>query len=194
MPPAPAAAAVDSAALAAAIARGDEAAFAAFYAAWFPATVALARAASRRDEAFCLDVAQDVMFAVCRRLPALRDDRAVRAWMTAAVGNAITDRARSEQARGRREQRTAAARGEACTGEPWRDLLAGEQSAWLAARLAELPASDQALVAARFGDGPSVAAVGAAFGFTADGAHGRLRRILNRLRRRAEEWWHGDGE
>jgi len=67
-------------------------------------------------------------------------------------------------------------------------------AAWLAARLAELPAGDQALLAARFGDGPSVAAVGAAFGFTADGAHGRLRRILNRLRRRAEEWWHGDGE
>ncbi|MBM3961549.1 MAG: sigma-70 family RNA polymerase sigma factor, partial [Planctomycetes bacterium] len=102
MPTAPAAAAVDSAALAAAIAHGDEAAFTAFYAAWFAATVALARAASRRDEAFCLDVAQDVMFAVCRRLPALRDERAVRAWMAAAVGNAITDRVRSEQARGRR--------------------------------------------------------------------------------------------
>lgn len=190
---APAAATVDSAALAAAIARGDEAAFAVFYAAWFPATVALARAASRRDEAFCLDVAQDVMFAVCRRLPALRDERAVRAWMGAAVGHAITDRARSEQARRRREQRLADARPEAWSGEPWRDLLADEQAAWLAARLAELPAGDRALVAARFGDGPSVAAVGAAFGLSADGAHGRLRRILIRLRRRAEEWWHGDG-
>lgn len=194
MPRTPAAATVDSAALSAAIARGDEAAFTMFYAAWFPATCALARAASRRDEAFCLDVAQDVMFAVCRRLPALRDERSVRAWMSAAVGHAITDRARSEQARRRREREAAAGRSEAQCLEPWRGLLADEQAAWLAARLAELPAGDQALLAARFGDGPSVAAVGAAFGLTADGAHGCLRRILIRLRRRAEEWWHGDGK
>lgn len=190
-PPAAATIVVDSAAWSAAIARGDEAAFAAFYAAWFPATLALARAASRRDEAFCLDVVQDVMFAVCRRLPALRDERAVRAWMRAAVVHAITDRVRSEQGRRRREERAAAARGEAHDGEPWRALLADERSQWLTARLAELPASDRALLAARFADGPSVAAVGATFGLSEDGAHGRLRRALQRLRHLATEWWHG---
>lgn len=187
----PAAPAVDSAALSAAIARGDEAAFAAFYAAWFPATLALARAASRRDEAWCLDVVQDVMFTVCRRLPALRDERAVRAWMTKAVCNAITDRARNERSRQRRERHVADERGDERAGEPWLALLAGERAQWLAARVEELPASDRALLAARFADGPSVAAVGASFGLSEDGAHGRLRRVVQRLRTLATEWWHG---
>ncbi|MBL8723482.1 MAG: sigma-70 family RNA polymerase sigma factor [Planctomycetes bacterium] len=183
--------AVDSAAWSAAIARGDEAAFAAFYAAWFPATLALARAVSRRDEAFCLDVVQDVMFAVCRRMPALPDEPAVRGWMRSAVAHAITDRVRQEQARRRREEHVAEERGDAHDGEPWHALLRDERAQWLAARLAELPASDQALLAARFADGPSVAAVGATFGLSEDGAHGRLRRALQRLRHLATEWWHG---
>lgn len=181
----------DHAALCRAIAAGDEAAFAAFYTAWFPAALALARASSRRDEAFCLDVVQDVMLAVARRMPALRDERAVRAWMTTAVWNAWTDRLRQEQRRQRREQRVGAQQAQAAAAEPWTVLLAGEREQWLAARVAELPASDQALLAARFGESTSVAAAGAAFGLCEDAAHGRLRRVLQRLRQRAAEWWHG---
>jgi RNA polymerase sigma factor (sigma-70 family) len=190
-PSATAAPAVDSAALSRAIAAGDEAAFAAFYAAWFAATLALARAASRRDEAFGLDVAQDVMFAVARKLPALRDERAVRAWMAKAVGNAVADRLRNERSRARREQHAGEARRGAHESEPWHALAAGERERWLDARLEELPACDRALLAARFGDGPSVAAAGAAFGLGEDSAHGRLRRVLERLRTLATEWWHG---
>ena len=183
--------AVDSAALSRAIARGDEAAFATFYTAWFPATLALARAASRRDEAFCLDVVQDVMFTVSRKLPALRDERAVRAWMGTAVARAITDRARGERRRRQREQLVADGRSDTHDGEPWRALLADERAAWLASRVAELSPDDQALLSARFADGASVAAVGAAFGLTADGAHGRVRRAMAKLRDLATEWWHG---
>lgn len=182
---------VDNAALTRAIAAGDEAAFATFYRRWFAATLALARAASRRDETFCLDIVQGVMFAVCQRMPALRDDRAVRAWMAKAVGHATTDRLRDEQRRQRREQQVAAMRGEALAPEPWFSLLANERQQWLAARVQQLPAADQALLAARFGDSTSVAAAGATFGLTADGAHGRLRRVLTRLRSLAMEWWHG---
>ena len=180
----------DSAALARGIAAGDEAAFAAFYSAWFAATLALARASSRRDESFCLDVVQDVMLAVCRKLPALRDERAVRAWIATAVWNAAADRGRAERARARREQ-GAAARDEVDPAEPWQGLAAGERQQWLATRLQELPEVDRALLAARFGDSESVAAAGAAFGMTPDGAHGRLRRVLQRLRNAATEWWHG---
>lgn len=181
----------DSAALARAIAAGDEAAFAAFYVAWFPATLALARAASRRDEAFCLDVVQDVMLAVGRKLPALRDERAVRAWMTKAVWNASVDRLRNERSRQRREQHVAAPRDAADHGEPWLVVASDERRRWLAARVQELSPADQALLAARFGDGASVAAVGATFGLGEDSAHGRLRRVLERLRNLATEWWHG---
>lgn len=162
-PPTPAPAAVDSAALARSIAAGDEAAFAAFYSAWFPATLALARASSRRDEAFCLDVVQDVMMTVANRMPALRDERAVRGWMTTAVLRALADRARGERRRQRRE---------AVAGE--QTAAAGDGEPWLA-----------------FAVGESVTAAGASFGLSADAAHGRLRRVMERLRQAAAEWWHG---
>lgn len=186
-----AAEAADYVALARGIAAGDEAAFATFYAAWFPAALALARAASRRDESFCLDVVQDVMLVVARKLPALASAAAVRAWMTTAVLRACTDRVRQQQRRQRREAVAGAARAAATEAEPWLALLGGERAQWLAARLAELPASDRALLLARFGDAASVAAAGQEFGLGEHAAHGRLRRVLHRLRQSAAEWWHG---
>lgn len=190
-PPRPPLPAVDSAALATAIAAGSEAAFAAFYAAWFPATLALARASSRRDEAFCLDVVQDVMLRVAQKLPALRDERAVRAWMATAVLHAVRDRLRAERRRRARELAVAAGAEGEPDAEPWRQLATGERWQWLAARVRELPAPDQALLWARFDDGDSVAAAGARLGLGDDAAHGRLRRVLERLRRMAAEWLHG---
>lgn len=184
-------AAVDSVALAASIARGDEAAFAAFYAAWFAPTLALARAACRRDESFCLDVVQDVMLTVAKKMPALGTAASIGAWMTRAVMNAATDRLRSEQRRAAREERAGSELATTSATEPWHDLVSGEQQQWLGARLAELPDGDRALLAARFGDSLSVTAAGALLGLGPDAAHGRLRRVLERLRQRAAEWWHG---
>jgi RNA polymerase sigma factor (sigma-70 family) len=179
----------DAAATTRAIAAGDEAAFAAFYAAWFAPTLAMAKAACRRDEAFCLDVVQDVMLAVCRRLPALRDERALRAWMAKATCRAAVDRGRAEARRRRREHEVAAAG--RSVGEAADVLLDAEQRAWLATAMGELPLVEQKLLAARFEDGDSVTAAGAAFGLSPDASHGRLRRVLSRLRERAREWWHG---
>lgn len=190
-PPSAARTAVDSAALAKAIAAGSEAAFAAFYTAWFPATLALAHASSRRDEAFCLDVVQDVMLRVAQKLPALRDERAVRAWMTTAVLRAISDRLRAERRRAARERVVAAEAAVDRDMEPWLRLAMGERQQWLSARVQELPVQDQALLWARFGDGDSVAVAGARLGLGDDAAHGRLRRVLERLRRAAAEWLHG---
>jgi RNA polymerase sigma factor (sigma-70 family) len=184
---------IDCATLSRAIARGCEAAFAAFYAAWFAPALALAKCMSRRDEAFCLDVVQDVMLVVVHKLPPLADERAVRAWMTTTLSRAIADRQRAER---RRQQRAAAAAAAASESgpEPWWELALGERQTWLQARLAELSPDDRALVAARFGDVGSVAAAGASFGLGADAAHGRLRRVLQRLRQQAAEWWHGHGK
>lgn len=174
--------------LARAVAAGDEAAFTAFYGAWFLPTLRFARGLSRRDEAFGLDVVQDVMFAVARRLPALRDEAALRAWMARAVANAVTDRLRAEARRARREQCRAPI-GDA-VGEPCGELVEGERRAWLRRRLGELSPVDREIIAARFGDGVSVAAVATSLGISEDSAHGRLRRALAKLRLLAAEWWH----
>lgn len=180
---------VASAHLTARIAAGDEAAFAAFYSHWFAPAVALAKALVRADEAAALDLVQDVMLAVAERMPELADERAVRAWLSTAIVRAGIDRQRQRRRRERREQRVAAER------EPWALAPVGstsdERTAWLAARIAELPPLERALVEARFGDGVSVAAAGSSFGLGEDQAHGRLRRVMQRLRQKAAEWWHG---
>src|SRR5712671_2412091 len=95
-----------AAALTPLIAAGDPAAFGNFYDLWFDAAYGLSRACSRRDEAFCLDVVQDV------KLPALASDAAVAAWMARAVHATVIDRLRSEQRRALRERRVADARPE----------------------------------------------------------------------------------
>lgn len=171
------------------VAAGDEGAFAAFYEAWFAPTLALARACSRRDEPFCLDVVQDVMLRAARRLPALDSAAALRAWMAKAVGNAVTDRVRNEQRRNRRERDAAA--GREARHEPWQQLAERERLAWLDESLRALPATDRALLEARFGGAENVTAAARALGLTADAAHGRLRRVLERMRRSAMEWWNG---
>jgi RNA polymerase sigma factor (sigma-70 family) len=181
---------LDFAALSRAIARGCERAFVVFYQAWFAPALALAKCMSRRDEAFCLDVVQDVMLVVVHKLPPLADERAVRGWLTTTLSRAIADRLRAER---RRQQRAALAAAPAPEPEPWWELASDERQQWLQARLDELSASDRALLVARFGDVVSVAAAGSAFGFGPDAAHGRLRRVLQRMRRQAAEWWYGDG-
>jgi RNA polymerase sigma-70 factor (ECF subfamily) len=172
------------------IAVGDEAAFTQFYRSWFAPTLALARAISRRDESFSLDVVQDVMLNVVKKLPAVRDDIGVRAWMTRAVANVVTDRLRAEARRERRE-RTAHGERDQQTQEPWLRLVTDERHRWLVQSLAALPATDRELLAARFGSSSTVAAAATALGLSEDAAHGRLRRALARLRRQAGEWWHG---
>jgi RNA polymerase sigma factor (sigma-70 family) len=184
MPPAAA-----TAPLCARIAAGDETAFAPFYDAWFDPVFALARTISRRDESFCLDVVQDVMQRVVTSLPALASEDSVAAWMSRTTFTVAVDRLRQEARRQRREERVAASVAEAHGGETLLELERQEQRAWLSAALARLPAADQALLQARFGDGATLAAAGARFGITVDAAHGRIRRTLHALARAAKEWF-----
>lgn len=171
------------------IAAGDERAFADFYEAWFASTLALARATSRRDEAWCLDVVQDVMLRAARRMPALDSDERLGAWMTRAVVNAVVDRSRADARRTRRERQVADL-APTLADEPWFELAEGERQQWLAQSVAALPSTEQALLQARFGGASSVTAAADALGISPDAAHGRLRRALDKLRRTAAEWWN----
>ncbi len=179
---------VATAGLTAAIAAGDETAFGAFYDAWFAAALSMARALSRRDEDFGLDVVQEVMLEVVHKIPRLDSEAAVQSWMARVVANKVVDRLRREQRRAARE-RVAASAAATSTIDSLAALLAGEEVEWLQARLCELPSIDRELVQARFGGAISVTATAASFGLGADAAHGRLRRVLARLRRAAKEWF-----
>lgn len=172
------------------IAAGDEGAFAQFYEAWFASSLALSRAISRRDESWCLDVVQDVMMTVVKKMPGLATEEALRAWMTRTVMNAVTDRTRGEARRRRREE-AATDLAAPTVREPWLDLCDQERLSWLSASVADLPDAEQALLQARFGGTTTVAQEAGVLGISSDAAHGRLRRALNKLRQKAAEVWYG---
>ncbi len=170
------------------IAAGDPEAFGAFYEAWFERVFAMARGISRRDESFCLDVVQDCMMRVVKSISRMQDEAAIGTWLARAVYSATIDRLRSEQRRRRREHAFAAGTRGCEAVDPMVALQGSEERAWLASQLAELAEADRVLVLARFEGGMTLARVGERFGMSGHCAHGRIRRVLARLRRAAQEW------
>lgn len=163
---------------------GDPDAFETLYRAWFPRVYALARASTRRDEAFCLDAAQDVMLRAARGLPVLADDAALAAWMTRTTMSVCIDLIRRDS---RRASRDAAPRPGA-TSSPTHLTPAThpDDLAWLARAVGQLPTGDYELLIARIARELSLRESGLATGLTEDAAHGRIRRTLLRLREAAE--------
>ena len=155
-----------------------------FYEAWFDRAFAMARSITRRDESFCLDVVQDSMMRVVKKMRPLADEKAVRAWMARTLFTTAIDRLRSESRRARRESRVAAATGEALAGL---DPVRGEQIEWIREQLRALPEDDRRLILERFAGDRTLEEVGRSLGITGHAAHGRIRRILIRMRNLARE-------
>ena len=175
----------------AAVRRGDPEAFAVLYEAWFGRAYGAARSLTRRDESFCLDVVQDAFLRVARSLRPLATRAALDGWMVRTVRTAAIDRLRREARRARHEGRAADGRPGAIEADDGRRLVAEEEAAWLRGQVEGLPEGDRALLAARFGAGRTLRDAGAAAGITGHAAHGRIRRIIERLRRAARETFHG---
>lgn len=165
-----------------AIARGDRDALGQFYEAWFNPCYAMARSLTGRDESFCLDVVQETMLRVIRSMREIQSSPALHAWMKRAVHSAALDLLRREARRLRREHLRGASQERAAAAD--------DRIAWVAARLAELPAGDGALVSLRLARGQTLESAGAATGLTGDAAHGRIRRALAKLKRWAREGGH----
>ena len=188
-PPSHGSAADDTAALTRAAARGDTAAFGTIYERWFDRALSAAHRLTGRDESFCLDVVQDAMLRAARRLPALPHEAALGAWLCRAVHRAALDRLRAEKRRAARE-RSSAGQVHPTPGRPPEAL--DEDIAWLRAQLRELPPDDGWMLGARFGQNRTLAQVGASLGLTGDAAHGRIRRALQRVARKAPTDQHQD--
>ena len=165
------------------IERGDEIAFGRFYDAWFDRAFAIARSVSRRDESFCLDIVQDAMMRVVKSMRALPTESAVEAWMHRTVLTTTIDRLRSDSRRITREQVVAGRESE--SSDELDRLVEHERMRWLRAEIDRLPDEDRRLLTARVEDGGTLADAGAAIGVSGNAAHGRLRRIVDRLRGRA---------
>lgn len=164
-----------------AIINGDAEAFARFYEEWFDHALRAAQSRSRRDESFCLDVTQEVMLRAARAMPVLRSRADAHRWILTLVRSAMVDALRAESRRLRRELRHAERL--AARDAP---LDAGERIAWLRAQVSLLSDEEQHLLARRFAAGDALDRAGQLSGISAGAAHGRIRRLLARLKQLGE--------
>ncbi len=165
-----------------AIIAGDSDAFARFYEVWFDRALFAALAFTRRDEAFCLDVAQEAMLRAARAMPLLNTEDDAQRWLHSLVRSAAIDTLRAESRRLSRELHHASA-APAATDT---DSRQHERIAWLREQIAALSQDEQRLLARRFGAGDPLERAGRLAGISGDAAHGRVRRLLARLRKLGE--------
>lgn len=148
------------------------------YEAWFERCYAMARGFTRRDESFCLDVVQETMLRVARRIPAMRGEAELARWMVRAVHSSAIDLLRRE-ARARKRERAAAAPEVDGIGDGANEAAAGE---WLERALRDVDEQERAMLQLRYGRDATLEEVGRSAGVSGDAAHGRLRRLIQRLR------------
>ena len=166
-----------------AIRRGNGKAFSEFYDRYFDRCVALAKRTCQRDEDFCLDVVQDLMIKVANKLPALTTCAAVSSWLRRSLYTGAIDKLRTQERRLAREQDRVQDAASAVLDGPVTHAIKSEERAWIEEELAKLEESDRALLHARFTQSRTLRESGAQIGIGEDSAHGRIRRLLIRLRR-----------
>lgn len=176
-----------------AIAHGDSSAFGLFYDQWFSFAFEEAGRYTQRDEATCLDIVQNAMLKAARSMRPLDSKADIECWLTRVVQTSALDTLRKEQRRRRREFASAVQDGRGASpaqradqDRARREWLA-DQVEWLTREVATISTSDQVLLHLRYALGRSLEQTGRAVGISADAAHGRLRRIIKRLRARAED-------
>ncbi len=171
------------------VARGERERVGEFYEAWFEWSLAAARRATMRDEAFCLDVVQDVMLRVATKMPAMSTHAQLERWMWRVTFNAAMDALRSEQRRRKRER----TRGGVTAQTVENDAGASEERCdWLRKELSRLDSEEHVLVRARFAGEMSLREIGSGLGRTTGAVRGKLRTAIARLKRRAEETEHDE--
>lgn len=164
------------------VAGGDAEAFARFFDAWFDFMSTEAARVTGRDGALRLDVVQEAMLRVIRGMKPMDSPAHLRAWVRAAVRTAAFDLLRRERRRLRRERRAAEA---PRPGPP--DAALAARLHWLAREIEALDEPDAHLLRLRYRFGWTLRRIGLALGATTGAVDGKLRRLLETLRRRGGE-------
>jgi RNA polymerase sigma factor (sigma-70 family) len=179
--------ATDIAALTAAVSKGDAAAVEAFYRRYFDWLYAEARRATRRDEAFCLDVVHDAVLKIVRTIRPVEKEPQLLAWLRLVVQTVAFDLIRGERRRSRRE----ASRGDSSSIECAATAVANEeQAAWLREQLTLLDPHIVQLIELRYTQRWTLQRIAQRLGLSVATVDGRLRRALERLREAAVEVGH----
>ncbi len=171
--------------LTSAIASGDSEALALLYRQRFDGLYAEARRCTGRDEAFSLDVVQDVMLKVIRSMKPLQNESQLIAWLRTVLHRCAYDRLRAERRLKVREAKVSASSAEEIVAP--RD---NEHLNWLAGQLNILSDEQRHLFKLRFGLGWTLSQIGAAIGLRPGAVDGRLNRALSAMRHAALEDQH----
>ena len=135
-----------------------------------------------RDEAFALDVAQDVFMKIIRSMKPLACDAALRAWMRRTVRSVAIDHLRRDVRRQLRERAHGASAPSTPDDAP--PALA-DQLAWLERMTAELDPHASTLLLMRHRFGWTLERIGATLGLGPGAVDGRLRRVVAQLKQDA---------
>lgn len=166
--------------LTSAVASGQTEAFARLYRAWFDHVFHEARRCSGRDEQFCLDVAQETMLRVIRRIKPLDSEAALAAWLTAAARNACLDLLRKDLRLRRREQAYAQTR--STTTEDVDSGQTRERIAWLTSELSNLESASARALDLRYRMNWTLSRIGQALHLKTGAVDGRINRTISQLR------------
>jgi RNA polymerase sigma factor (sigma-70 family) len=170
-----------------AIASGDTEAFARFYRAWFDTMYADAARATGRDEAFCLDVVQDAMLRIIRRMKPMATQDDLRRWLRAVVQSCAYDRLRSDSRRRRREAAAAAGRRDTAAQPAPNHEDLRQRLQWIEQQLATCDDASTRMLLMRHRFGWTLQQIGVVLGIKPGAVDGRLRRLVGGLRRTAQE-------
>jgi RNA polymerase sigma-70 factor (ECF subfamily) len=161
-----------------AVSRGDRAALERFYTARFDGVYAAARRVTGRDEAFCLDVVQEVMLKVARKMRPMRTAEELERWIWRVVRTTSADLLKMDRRRAARESRR---RVPSPPPRPDAAALAAEAAERIALGLSRLPEAEAALVVQRAARERTLADLAADTGTTPGAVHGRVRRAVAKL-------------
>ncbi|MBX3359338.1 MAG: sigma-70 family RNA polymerase sigma factor [Phycisphaeraceae bacterium] len=174
------------------VARGEAEAIERLYEEWFDRAYAMSRRLTGRDEAFCLDVVHDAFVRVIgarRVIGRIASKEELDRWMSRVVRTAALDRLRGESRRRAREAGRSAADQPRVAAEDELNESREALEQWINAVFGGLDEGDRELLSLRFGRGQTLERAAAVLGVTKGAAHGRIRRVLARLRVAAQEWW-----
>lgn len=164
--------------LTAAIAAGDADAFSILYTARFPLIYAVVRRATGLSEPDCLDITQEALLRMIRRMKVTDDPQALDAWLARVARTTAYDHLRAERRRRAREAAASRTRPESSPAAQSRLAEIDEALTRCRAALTPLDADRAELLRLRFGRAMTLDTLARAVGLNTGAAHGRVERAL----------------
>lgn len=175
------------------MANGDSKSLAVFYESQFEVMLAEARRCSGLDESSCLDLVQESMIKAIRCIKPMDNEKAVSAWSRAVVKSVTWDWFRSQKRMISIDRSAAPEQPDPrnldqkpkTASEGFLEVEKEARLIWLEDELQSLPHELQTMISLRYRLGWSLKKIGQRFGIRTGAVDGRIRRAIDRLRKKA---------